>query len=67
MFLWIRQRQAAGQRMTYTEACLEYREEAMAIRRTFGSWSTAIPVSERAHRNFKPQKVRSKKTFAICY
>lgn len=42
MILWIRHRQAAGQSMIYTEVCLENRDQAMAIRRTFGSWSKAI-------------------------
>jgi hypothetical protein len=42
MILWLRQRQAAGQSMTYTEVCLENRDKAMAVRRTFGSWSKAM-------------------------
>lgn len=45
MILWIRQRQAAGQSMTYTEVCLENRDKAMAIRRTFGSWKAALAMA----------------------
>lgn len=46
MLLWIRQRRAAGQSVTYTEVCLENRDKAMAIRRAFGSWTKAIKASD---------------------
>ncbi len=42
MILWLKQRQATGQSLMYTEVCLEHRDKAMAIRRTFGSWAKAI-------------------------
>jgi hypothetical protein len=37
MLLWIRNRQAAGQTLAFTEVCLENRDYALAIRREFGS------------------------------
>ena len=46
MILWLRDRQAAGQPMTYTEVCLENRDKAMAIRRTFGSWKAALTMAK---------------------
>ena len=46
MVLWLRDRQAAGQTLVYTEVCLENRDHAMAIRRTFGSWKAALEVAE---------------------
>ncbi len=42
MLLWLRNRQAAGQSLVYSEVCLENRDHALAIRREFGSWKTAI-------------------------
>ncbi|KAA1258091.1 hypothetical protein LF1_06060 [Rubripirellula obstinata] len=45
MILWIRQREAAGQSLVYSEVCLENRDKAMAIRRTFGSWSKAMEAA----------------------
>ncbi|KAA1258205.1 hypothetical protein LF1_07210 [Rubripirellula obstinata] len=42
MILWLRERQAASQSLVYSEVCLENRDKAMAIRRTFGSWQRAI-------------------------
>ncbi len=35
MILWLCERQAAGQSLVYSEVCLENRDKAMAIRRTF--------------------------------
>ncbi|MDA8745841.1 hypothetical protein N9N28_14525 [Rubripirellula amarantea] len=45
MILWLRERQAAGQSLVYSEVCLENRDKAMAIRRTFGSWTAAIKIA----------------------
>jgi len=42
MLLWLRARQAAGESLIYTEVCLEHRDKALAIRRTFGSWQRAV-------------------------
>ncbi|WP_345685915.1 hypothetical protein [Novipirellula caenicola] len=42
MILWLRDRQAAGQSLIYTEVCLENRDKTMAIRRTFRSWRQAL-------------------------
>ena len=42
MLLWLRNRQAAGESLIYTEVCLEHRDKALAIRRTFGSWQRAV-------------------------
>ena len=42
MILWLRQREAAGESLVYSEVCLENRDKAMAIRRTFGSWQRAL-------------------------
>ncbi len=39
MLLWLQHRRAAGQSLTYSEVCLEHRDKALSIRRTFGSWS----------------------------
>lgn len=45
MILWLRDRQAAGQSLVYSEVCLENRAHALAIRRTFGSWAKAFSVA----------------------
>ena len=45
MLLWLRARQAAGESLIYTEVCLEHRDKALAIRRTFGSWAKAMEES----------------------
>ncbi len=42
MILWLQQRQAAGQTLVWTEVCLENRQHALAIRRTFRSWRKAM-------------------------
>jgi hypothetical protein len=42
MLLWIRNRHASRQTLSYTEVCLENRAHALAIRREFGSWVKAI-------------------------
>lgn len=42
MILWLRNRQATGQSLVFSEVCLENRAHALAIRRTFGSWAKAI-------------------------
>jgi hypothetical protein len=42
MVLWLKQRQAAGQTLVWTEVCLENRDYAIAIRRTFRSWRKAL-------------------------
>jgi hypothetical protein len=46
MILWLRDRQAAGQGLIWTEVCLENRAHALAIRRTFGSWKAALAMAE---------------------
>jgi hypothetical protein len=46
MILWLQDRQASGQTMVWTEVCLENRDMAMAIRRTFGSWSKAMETAD---------------------
>ena len=45
MLLWLRQRHAAGESLFWTEVCLENRDTAFAIRRTFGSWSAAMEAA----------------------
>ena len=42
MILWLKHRQAAGKSLAYGEACLENRDKAIAIKRTFGSWAAAL-------------------------
>ena len=42
MILWLQQRQAAGQSLSWTVVCLENRDYALAIRRVFRSWRDAI-------------------------
>ncbi len=42
MVLWLKERQAAGQTLVWTEVCLENRAYALAIRRTFRSWRKAL-------------------------
>lgn len=42
MLLWLRNRQSAGESLIYGEVCLENRDYALAIRRTFGSWKKAV-------------------------
>ena len=42
MILWLKERQAAGQTLVWTDVCLENRDYAIAIRRTFRSWRKAI-------------------------
>ena len=42
MILWLQQRQAAGKSLKWTVVCLENRDYALAIRRTFRSWSKAL-------------------------
>jgi len=42
MLLWLRNRQASGQTLIYSEVCLENRDHALAIRREFSSWQKAI-------------------------
>jgi len=39
--LWLQQRQAAGKSLKWTAVCLENRDYALAIRRTFRSWIKA--------------------------
>lgn len=45
MVLWLQQRQAAGKSLKWTVVCLENRDYALAIRRTFGSWRDAIDAA----------------------
>ncbi|TWU39979.1 hypothetical protein Q31b_32950 [Novipirellula aureliae] len=45
MILWLRKRQAAGQTLVFFEVCLENRDHALVIRRTFGSRGKAITIS----------------------
>lgn len=40
--LWLQERHAAGQTLVWTEVCLENRDYAVAIRRTFRSWGNAL-------------------------
>ncbi len=42
MVLWLKQRQAAGESLVWTEVCLESRDYALAIRRTYRSWAKAL-------------------------
>jgi len=46
MILWLQQRRAAGQSLTWTAVCLENRDNALAIRRVFRSWREAIAAAE---------------------
>lgn len=45
LLLWLRNRQASGQSLIYSEVCLENRDHALAIRREFGSWVRAIEAA----------------------
>jgi len=45
MLLWLRNRQAAGQSLVYTDVCLENRDYALAIRRVFRSWEKAMEAA----------------------
>jgi hypothetical protein len=45
MLHWLRNRQSAGQSLTYSEVCLENRAYALAIRREFGSWARAVEAA----------------------
>jgi len=45
MILWLQQRQAAGQSLKWTAVCLENRDYALAIRRTFGNWRKALDAA----------------------
>lgn len=42
MILWLKERHTAGQSLVWTEVCLENRDYALAIRRTFRSWRKAL-------------------------
>lgn len=42
MILWMKERQTSGKSLIWTEVCLEHRDKALAIRRTFGSWQRAV-------------------------
>jgi len=46
MILWLQQRRAAGQSLTWTAVCLENRDYALAIRRVFHSWREAIVAAD---------------------
>jgi hypothetical protein len=46
MILWLQQRKAAGLSLRWTVVCLENRDYALAIRRTFRSWREAIAAAE---------------------
>ena len=48
MVLWLKERQAAGQSLVWTEVCLENRAYALAIRRTFPKLEKSVG-SRRAH------------------
>ena len=45
MILWLQKHQAAGQSVIWTNACLEHRDYALAIRRELGSWAKAIAAA----------------------
>ena len=42
MILWLQSLHAAGKEITFGKVCLENRDKAMAIKRTFGSWAAAL-------------------------
>jgi hypothetical protein len=42
MIQWLQQRQATRKSLKWTAVCLENRDYALAIRRTFGSWRKAL-------------------------
>ncbi len=48
MILWLKERASAGQTLVWTEVCLENREQALAIRRRFGSWVKALQAADLA-------------------
>jgi len=45
MILWLQQRQGAGKSLKLTAVCLENRDYALKIRRTFGNWRDAIDAA----------------------
>jgi len=45
IILWLQQRQAAGQSLTWTAVCLANRDYAVAIRRVFRSWKKALDAA----------------------
>jgi hypothetical protein len=45
MILWLKQRHAAGQSLRWTVVCLENRDYALAIRRTFGNWGKSLDAA----------------------
>jgi len=45
MILWLQQRKTAGQSLRWTVVCLENRDHALAIRRTFDSWRKALDAA----------------------
>ncbi len=48
LLLSIRNRQAAGQSLVFSEVCLEKRDYALAIRREFRSWARALKAAFQA-------------------
>jgi len=46
MILWLQQRRATGQSLSWTAVCLENRGYALAIRRVFRSWREAVAAAE---------------------
>ena len=48
MILWLKERASSGQTLVWTEVCLENREQALAIRRRFGSWAKALQAADLA-------------------
>jgi len=46
MLLWLRNRQASGQTLIYSEVCLENRAHSLGIRREFRRWVSAIASTQ---------------------
>jgi hypothetical protein len=45
ILLWIRNREEAGQSISFSDVCLEYRDYASAILGEFRSWSRAVEAA----------------------
>ncbi|WP_146601933.1 hypothetical protein [Novipirellula aureliae] len=43
---WIKERHSAGRSMKFSDVCLENRDMALAVKRTFGSWRNALREAE---------------------
>lgn len=49
MILWLQNRRSAGQTLMFRDVCLENRDQALAIRREFGSWFAALRAAFEGH------------------